>query len=62
MEHVVNKNYFIYIYIYINFVTKTDEVTASQRRTAYIGNFELKSEVNVATILDLLTSPNFFLV
>ena len=47
-------------YIYISFVTKTDEVTASH--TAYIGNFELKSPVNVVTVLDLLTSPSFRLI
>ena len=49
-------------FIYISFVTTTDEVTAYHRRTAYTENFEMKSEVNIATTLDLLTSPSFFLV
>jgi hypothetical protein len=58
---VNNYKLHIYIYIYISFVTKADEVAASYRRTSYNEIFELKSEVNVATILDLLTSPSFFL-
>ena len=52
---------YIYIYIYISFVTKTDEVAASHRRTSYNETLELKPEVNVTTILDLLTSLSYFL-